>query len=130
MDEAVVAIDYVGGAAAEHAARLEAGLKSKGLSVRAPHDATSAEGALGGLAELIITIVATGLAKASAKLALDYLGEFLHERIEAADAALRIRVVVPRPGMTSRKIPFSIEGAPLATADAFLAEVQKAIESI
>lgn len=127
MSEENIRIEYVGASALPAATRLYDCFVDSELKVSKPIDGTSPDGGLG-IAEVIITVVATGLAKAAAKTALRYIRAFLHERIKSG-GALRVRVVVPRESGASKKLPFSLIKATLEAADTFCGEIEKAIDS-
>lgn len=122
-----VSIRYQGVSAAESTARLEQLLSKAGVSIAPRTDDTSRDGELGP-AEIIMTIAATALAKAAARVLLTEMRVFLHERIEALDQNLRVRVVIKVDGQPNRPMPFSLAKATLQTADAFCHELGKLLD--
>jgi len=128
MADETIRIEYIGETASAGAFRLHEMLVEDKLSVAAPVNSTPRDGELG-LAEMLITIVATGLAKAAARVAVRHIRAFLRERIEMADKNLRVRVAIPRPGGPSRNFPFPLAKATLEMADELCGQIEKAIES-
>ena len=129
MAEPILKIEYKGNDAAADAAALWTALKRQGLAVDAPRNGTSTAGELG-IAEIILTVVLTGAAKASAKVVIKYLREYLTTQLEAADSALRVRVDLSKDDGSTKKLPFLTKKMTLETIDVFCANIEKAVEAL
>jgi hypothetical protein len=121
-----ITISYEGEATLPHAEQLRKLLSSAG-TVSEVEDVTPDGGELG-IGTLLVSIVATSLAKAASKTLVGRLREFLQDRIKATDQSLRLLIDVK--GRRLQSLGFSLERATLEAADKFCEQVENAIEAL
>jgi len=121
-------IEYTDTRLESFAAELAVDLRAAQIDVPDPEQRPPSEATLGA-PEIVITILVTAAVKSVVVAGLHALQRYLESTIDSHEGRL-LQVVLPRPGLTSKRFPVDTKHMAREAIAEFVSEIIEAVQSI